>query len=96
MGGKNPTSLGGAKPDVVAVILERSVAQQLALALAWALGGTGGGGKTQTKGSGGGGSKTPEAAGGGSSKTPVAAVETPRAIKAAVKKVVTKKTASKK
>lgn len=49
MGGKNPMS-GGAKPDLVAVILERSVAEQLALALAWALGSTGGGGKSKGKG----------------------------------------------
>ena len=40
---------GGAKPDLVAVILERSVAEQLALALAWALGSTGGG-KSKGKG----------------------------------------------
>ena len=48
MGSQKPI-LSAAKPDLVAVILERSVAQQLALALAWALGSTGGG-KTQTKG----------------------------------------------
>ena len=48
MGSQKPI-LGGTKPDLVAVILEQSCAQQLALALAWALGSTGGG-KTQTKG----------------------------------------------
>lgn len=48
MGSQKPI-LAGAKPDLVAVILERSVAQQLALALAWALGSTGGG-KSQDKG----------------------------------------------
>jgi hypothetical protein len=48
MGSQKPI-LAGAKPDLVAVILERSVAQQLALALAWALGSTGGG-KSQEKG----------------------------------------------
>lgn len=47
MGSQKPI-IGGYKPDLVAVILERSVAQQLALALAWALGTTGGG-KTQGK-----------------------------------------------
>ena len=48
MGSQKPI-LSGDKPDLVAVILERSVAQQLALALAWALGSTGGG-KSQKKG----------------------------------------------
>lgn len=48
MGSQKPI-LSADKPDLVAVILERSVAQQLALALAWALGSTGGG-KTQKKG----------------------------------------------
>jgi hypothetical protein len=47
MGSQKPI-LGAAKPDLVAVILERSVAQQLALALAWALGSTGDG-KSQVK-----------------------------------------------
>lgn len=42
MAGKSPVT-GGGKPDLVAVILERSVAEKLALALAWALGSTGGG-----------------------------------------------------
>ncbi len=48
MGSQKPI-LSAGKPDLVAVILERSVAQQLALALAWALGSTGGG-KTKNKG----------------------------------------------
>ena len=48
MGSQKPI-LSAGKPDLVAVILERSVAQQLALALAWALGSTGGG-KSQKKG----------------------------------------------
>jgi hypothetical protein len=48
MGSQKPI-LSADKPDLVAVILERSVAQQLALALAWALGSTGGG-KTKNKG----------------------------------------------
>jgi hypothetical protein len=50
MGSQKPI-IGSGKPDVVAVILERSVAQQLALALAWALGSTSGG-KTESKGGG--------------------------------------------
>jgi len=48
MGSQKPI-LGGYKADLVAVILDRECAQQLALALAWALGSTGGG-KSQTKG----------------------------------------------
>ena len=50
MGSQKPI-IGSSKPDLVAVILERSVAQQLALALAWALGTTGGG-KSNSKGGG--------------------------------------------
>jgi hypothetical protein len=49
MGSEKPI-LGASKPDLVAVILDRYCAQQLALALAWALGTTGGG--KMTKGGG--------------------------------------------
>ena len=42
MGSQKPI-IGGYKADLVAVILDRECAQQLALALAWALGSTGGG-----------------------------------------------------
>lgn len=49
MSSKKPEDAAG-KPDLVTVILERDVAQKLALALAWALGSTGGG-KSQGKGS---------------------------------------------
>jgi hypothetical protein len=48
MGSQKPI-IGAYKPDLVAVILDRYCAQQLALALAWALGTTGGG-KMKTKG----------------------------------------------
>ena len=55
MGGKKKN--GGDKPDLVSIILERSCAQQLAIALAHALGGVSPIGPKKGKGKNGGGGK---------------------------------------
>ncbi|HEY6187253.1 MAG TPA: hypothetical protein VIW80_06235 [Pyrinomonadaceae bacterium] len=57
MGGKKKGGGGGNGPDVVAIILERSCAQQLAIALALALGGVSPIGPKKGKGKGGKGGK---------------------------------------
>lgn len=97
MGSQKPI-IGGYKADLVAVILDRHCAQQLAIALAWALGTTGGG---KTKGKGGYPSGRPQKPPGklkavGAPKLVGALKPTAAAAAAPAKKSGAKKTAAKK